>query len=193
MKRIFCTIIAISILSSPGLGRILRVPGEYATIQEGINAAVNGDTVLVAPGLYTYPGNYDIDFLGRAILVTTEAGADCTIIDAREDGRGFVFQSGETHTSVLEGFTIMNGLLSGTTYGGGIFCYGSSPTIRGNRITGCYAYWGGGICCFGGSPTIENNEIIGNLAERGGGIACLMGSGAVIIGNTISDNFSEGG
>ncbi len=51
--------------------RIIHVPGDKATIQGGINVAVDGDTVLVADGTYTGDGNRRIDFGGRAIVVVS--------------------------------------------------------------------------------------------------------------------------
>ncbi len=55
----------------------IHVPGDYANIQDAINAAVDGDTVLVAPGTY----HERVNFLGKAITVTSEQGPDVTIID----------------------------------------------------------------------------------------------------------------
>jgi len=78
---------------------ILHVPSQYPTIQAGIGGAVHGDTVLVANGIYTGPGNRDIDFVGKAILVTSRDGPDVTIIDCQGDSldphRGFYFHHGE--------------------------------------------------------------------------------------------------
>ena len=49
MVRLFSIIIsAFTILSAT----IINVPSDYSTIQEGINASVDGDTVLVAQGNY---------------------------------------------------------------------------------------------------------------------------------------------
>jgi hypothetical protein len=50
-----------------GLASTIHVPKDQPTIQAGINAANNGDTVLVSPGKYVE----NINFNGRAITVTS--------------------------------------------------------------------------------------------------------------------------
>ena len=170
-----------------------HVPSEYPTIQEGINAALDGDTVLVAPMTYTGPNNRALNFLGRQIVVMSEMGPLETIIDCDSVDRGAYFVTGEDSLSVLQGFTIQNGFSLEEEAGGGILCYNSSPTIRDNIITECDGYWGGGIGCLNASPIIDNNSIINNHGERGGGIALLSNSNAVLRNNIIQDNISSGG
>jgi len=186
---------------------IIHVPGDQPSIQAGIDASSNGDTVLVAPGTY-----YEhINFNGRAILVTSEAGAQTTFIEKLQNDVSIViFATGEDTTSVLDGFTIRNAdggsgiecqsaspliennivtynISSG--FGGGILCVTSHPTIRNNRISSNTAAWGGGIRIHTSSPTIVNNEIVSNTATMlGGGIHCTDLSHATITGNTIISN-----
>lgn len=66
----------------------IRVPADQPTIQGGIDAAAPGDTVLVAPGTYVER----VDFLGKAITVTSEAGPAATVIDGNAGGVVCVFR-----------------------------------------------------------------------------------------------------
>jgi parallel beta-helix repeat protein len=165
--------------------------GDAPTIQAGITAAGTGDIVLLAPGTYTGVGNRDIDFLGKAITVTSESGRDVTIIDCLGLGVGFQFYTNEGPSSVLSGVTIRNGNSLGE--GGGIYCHSSSPTITNNTISGnSAATLGGGIVCYSASPTMTYNIISGNSASWGGAIACINAC-PTISSNTISDNSASYG
>ena len=170
----------------------LNVPSQYATIQDGIDAALGGDTVLVAPGNY----RESIDFSGKAIAVRSSGGACVTTIDALISGGSVVtFASGEGPDSLLEGFTVTNGYGTymglGLSLGGGIYCTGASPTISGNAIIGNHAGLGGGVYCAGGSPMIINNMVADNDSYLvGGGGLELIGGFPQIINCTIMRNTS---
>ncbi len=174
----------------------LHVPGDQPTIQAAINAAADGDTVVVAPGTYVE----NINFEGKAITVTSSAGPAVTTIDGGANGSVVTFNSGETTKSVLNGFTIRNG----STYyaAGGIQITSSSPTITGNVITANHSPEGIGINIYGGSPQIKNNTITGNtqIGSSGGGGGGIYTSGTssspatpIITGNTITNNSVAGG
>jgi len=139
--------------------------GDFLTIQEGINAALDGDTVLVKDGTYTGANNKNLDFGGKEITVGSENGADVTIIDCQHDGRGFYFHSGETSLSIVRGFTITNGYW---TYVGGIECISNSgPTIQDCIITNSNATGGGGnIYTIDSSPLIRDSTISGTLGRE---------------------------
>ena len=147
MKKFLSALLAVMMISFAANATIIHVPGDYPTIQAGIDAAVNRDTVLVADGTYTGPGNKDIDFTGKAIVVMSENGANNCVIDCQNHARGFYFHSYETSNSVVDGFTIINGLVnyySNPQYmGAGIYCGNSSPTITRCHILDCYASGGG--------------------------------------------------
>ncbi len=195
------------------LGNIIHVPDDQPTIQAGIDAAADLDTVLVSPGTYTE----NINFHGKGILVASQYILDLdpdfigsTVIDgsqpADEDTASCVlFITGEDSTSVLQGFTIQGG--TGTRWrdehgagvfieGGGILCALSSPVIKNNVITGNEAIrrptgtrsaGGGGIRCGDGSPRILNNVISSNSGMYGGGVVMNYASGT-IRNNIITDN-----
>ena len=175
----------------------IQVPADQPSIQAAINAATNGDTVLVSPGTYTE----NINFSGKAITVTSASGPLATIIDGGATTSVVTFNSGEGPTSILSGFTIRNG--QSIYYGGGIEISSASPTIIGNIITGNHGIYGIGIDVHGGSPLIKGNTITGNTqaggdgGAGGGGIATWGSSSSpaspTIIGNTITTNSVSGG
>jgi hypothetical protein len=178
----------------------------FKTIQEGIDAASNGDTVIVAEGTYVE----NIKFNGKNIVLTSTDPLDPTvvantIIDGNQVPYMAVvsFAGTENGTCILFGFTIRNGT---GTYGGGI-CGGTEEehtlaTIQYNAISNNTAASGGGICFCDG--TIQYNKIIDNTAPVGGGVyLCdgtiqyneIIGNGGTLGGGlcysngTIEDNF----
>jgi hypothetical protein len=137
-------------LAVPAFAHTIHVPADQPSIQAGINAAGNGDTVLVSPGTYVE----NINFNGKIIKVRSSNGSKKTIINGNHAGPVVTFASGETSKSLLSGFTLTNGLASPASgdSGGGIYCKNSSPTIQNNTINANTAAIGGGIEVFGGSP-----------------------------------------
>ena len=180
-------------------GATLRVPSAYPTIDSGILAAQPGDTVLVAPGVYTGPGNRNIRMYGKPIVVMSEEGPEQTIIDVQANftapARGFIIDGSETAASVLDGFTVINGLMS------------TQPQLGGNRPhvgrskPGLDAGWphpernelhdlsGGGLrVTFQSHPTIRNLIIRNCHSEvTGGGVAIEIDSAPTLIGCVIQD------
>lgn len=193
---IFALLIYFFNVASATKAATLHVPSDYDTIQAAIDDASDGDEIVVADGIYIGDGNKNLDFRGKAITVRSENGPDNCIIDCENSGRGFYFHSGENSASMVKGFTIRNGYVSGEwpqDSGGGISCISSSPTITDNIITNNSAiYSGGGIFCFdSSSPEIQSNTITVNSAFLGGGIYCFNSSSPVIQNNTITGNSAD--
>ena len=111
---------------------ILNVPANYSTIQSAIDAAIDGDMVLVSPGVYLER----IDFLGKSISVSSTNGAELTIIDGNQEGAVVNFSNGETRNTVFSGFTVIGVGEGGNTFdpGGGINIRNASPVIENNII-----------------------------------------------------------
>jgi parallel beta-helix repeat protein/predicted outer membrane repeat protein len=157
----------------------------YTSIQSAIDDADYGEVILVHDGTYVE----NIDFNKKGITVCSENGAATTIIDGGANGSTMGFFYKDTTESVLDGFTIQNGLASD---GGGIHCYFSSPVIANCTISRNIADYRGIIYCDFSSPTIINCAITDNKANDGGGIYCTERSYPKIINCTISKNDGGG-
>jgi hypothetical protein len=131
---------------SAGWATVVRIPADFPTIQEGIDACTDGDTVLIAPGVYTGEGNFNIDTGGKAILVAGESGAPNTIIDCDVFNHGFIIENSEGSGTVIADLTIRSALM-------GIICDWTSPIIR-SCIIRDFAYDGVRIDGHTGNPAI---------------------------------------
>ena len=187
--------------------RTVEVSGDPNAIQEAIDRARKGDTLVVGAG--TYDGG--ISLRGKEITVVCTNPDDpnviaATIIDAAGSGRGFIFDSGETAKSIVDGFTIIGGAV--TDGGGGIFVdSNSSPTIMNVTISGCTAAGdpndpndpnalgvGGGIyVAVDGSPRFINCTVINCSADLGGGAFCDFNSTPIFYHCGFFDNFADFG
>jgi hypothetical protein len=213
IRTILVAVLAILIFISPAPAHILRVPADYSKVQLAVNAAVNGDTVVVYPGTYFE----NVIFRGKKIVMTSRYYETrdvnfilSTIINGGvpvnpDTASCVLIINGEDSTAVLQGFTLTGGKgtawkdeHSAGTYreGGGILVALSSPVTRNNLIidneainaTGLASGGGGGIRCGDGSPRILNNVIMSNKGMYGGGIVLNYCSGAVVKNNIILHN-----
>ena len=147
---------------------------DFLTIQEGMTAAVSGDTVVVAPGTYLISSHIVYD--GKEVVLMSDEGPQTTIIDCQTSTRA-VYWDGEGPGARFQGFTIQNGYAA---YGGALHCRGgSSPKISNCVIRSCGAERGGAIWMHSSSPTISDCRILDcSGSEFGGGVYSYYSSGA---------------
>jgi hypothetical protein len=178
MKALVLFMISNFVLLSNVSATIINIPDDYPTIQQGIDASIDGDTVLVQPGRYVE----NVDFCGHSIVLAS-----------------FFLISGDVshiHETIIDG----DSLDTVIKFWSRVYPYPSCefeqrPSIIGFTIRNGHGQYGGGISCRNSSPLIAHNTIIQNSTDwAGGGIFCWTGSDPVITNNTISDNFApEGG
>jgi len=190
---IISVIIIITIIGQvETLADTIYVPDDYATIQEAVDAASSGDTIIVRDGTYdesiTFPP-------GKKIILRSVNGASSTTIRG-DNGSATVTFDGSLEGTILEGFTITH---ASGNYGRGITALHNNYLIIkncniSNNKTGYtgYATGGGGMHISFTTleiigSTISNNETVFN----GGGIRIGCGSTLDITNSTISNNRSD--
>jgi len=205
MKNLI-TCLTVSLLSGAAFATTWTVdddgPADFNDIQSAIDAASDGDVVIVSPGIYTSTSLQVVDMSGKLITLKSTDGPSVTIIDAQGQRRGLVCSSGENRDTIIDGFTIRNGFASptGAQAGGNIFCEASSPTILNCNMESGEALFGGGIYCIAGGPSVQNCTIANNIASGSGGGGNFFNStlpieitGCTFFENECAPSYSGGG
>ena len=193
----------------------------FNTIQAAVDAAVDGDTIVIETGTYTGLGNSDIDLRGKAITIQ---GTDpenpevvqATVIDCqgseKSPHRGFTIVN--CNGAQIAGLTITNGLASA---GGAVYCENSTLELTSCRVMGNATLGGtgasesdggpgGGICAVASALVLRDCEIRGNTAGQGmdspvgrsgsggdGGGVYAMSSVVYVLNCTVADNAAGAG
>jgi hypothetical protein len=166
--------------------------GDYSTIQEAIEASSSGDTVELLPGVFTGPGNRDLNFLGKSITLQSQNDdpSGC-VIDCQDTSLGISFRNGETRDAVLRGVTIRRGRW---LIVGGLLLSFASPTIENCRLvenTCTNGMGGGGLFAEYSNAYVTDCVFDGNFTALGGaGLYCSNYPAPEIRRCTFRDNLA---
>jgi len=175
----------------PSKTLVVPVAGVNA-IQQAIDAAKSGDTLIVTAGVY----DGDINLQGKDITIVCTNPDDpniinSTIIDCVQTSRAFIFNSNEGPNTIIDGFTIINGSVTGVG-GGAIYVdANSSPTIKNVVMDNCTVIGADGGAIYvdaNSSPRFINCIITNCSADNGGAAHCDVNSSPIFRHCTFINN-----
>lgn len=201
--RLSVTALACSLAGS-SLAANIFVPADQPNLAAAVAAAVSGDEIILANGVYNGASNRNIVFGGKNLVIrsATFNPAAC-VIDLESLGRGFTLQNGETSAlSRIEGITIRNGVVPGgaapNDRGAGVRCVNGSVTIRNcvfdnNRANNANVGGGGATFFFGSNSVVDRCTFTANVAGQYGGASEVFSSTVSFTDCTFSNNIARVG
>ena len=183
---------------------------DYDNIQDGVDAAIAGNVIKVATGVYTgvntHGGLAQVVYVNESVTIqggyTTafidppDPEANPTTVDAQGGGRA-VYITGEV-SPTIEGLRItggdaagLGGGQGGADAGGGVYIANASATISDNVVFGNTAHWGGGLYLWQSDAVLDGNTVASNTVPHDGGGLYLRESDATLSRNTLLSNFAS--
>ncbi|MFN8176741.1 MAG: right-handed parallel beta-helix repeat-containing protein [bacterium] len=175
--------------------------GDYPTIQAAVDASAPLDEIILEDGTFTGPGNRDIRFAGKDLVVRSRDGNATCKIDTQgslaDPHRAFRLDAGETQASRIEGITITGGYVTGAfpeNGGGGILVeFNSSPVIANCIFDGNQAGFegfGAGLLAWTGCDLTITDCVFRNgvAGWYGGGFVLRLNCAALVERCLVIDN-----
>jgi hypothetical protein len=157
--------------------------GDFTTIGDAIEAAEDGDNVLVEACTYREA----VDFAGKSLAIRSREGAEATTIEAPRGAAVVTVASGETAGTVLTGFTLTGG---GNSYGSAVYVDLSSIRIEDSVVTGNRGW--ATIYSASGDLELDGVTMVGNTASGGAEVYEAKGSVVVTSSDIACDGASYG-
>jgi hypothetical protein len=224
MRKLLNLTVILALTAVPAYGSTIYMKpdgtGDQPNLSLAVMASEAGDTILLADGIYSGTGNYNISISGKNLSIISESDAhgSCLVDFGGNAGiaitgtsalpftlvRGIGFtggsnaQGGGIYASLsnvnIENCRFFGNSASGN--GGGIYLYNGTYNVRDCVISENYGRYGGGIYGQGSTLDIRRCELIGNSAETGAAISVNATCSTVITeclmaGNT-AQNYAGG-
>jgi hypothetical protein len=201
MTHLLVTLCVLLLLNAgSSMADVLAVPADHPTIEAAIDAAEDGDEILVAPGVW-----YENLFVRKQVTITG-SGQGVTIIDGSQPamfsfGSCVVVSGGFSKSNEpvrLQSLTLRNGFgaeIYGVVRGGGIYSEFAKVELNQVTIEDCNVLpqnesdsmgWGGAICNYGGAYVINDSTLRNNSSFSHGGAIFMYGS--LVLNNTLITN-----
>ena len=148
----------------------------FETVYAGVDAASDGDTVLVSPGTYWCEPLVIDGFSG----LTVKSTGGAAVTDLVADGATPVAVIVDSENVTLDGFTVSGGK---SEVGGGILASAATAKVTNCVVSGNDAFYGAGLVSFESTITIEGTEFSENFAYFAG-----AGSGAIASKLAVKDS-----
>jgi hypothetical protein len=169
-------------------------PGD--SLQQAINSANSGDTIILNPGTY-FENNIQIT---QNIIIEGSGSPQTTIIDGNQSNTG-IFNVTGAYILNIDGLTLRNGQTAGDVASGGaidLFGDGGTASVSDITIFNCSAVYGGAIYNDGteGTIAVEDSTISNCTAYNGGAIYNAGTEGTIAITSSTISNCTvtgEGG
>lgn len=182
----------------------------FETIQQALDAAQDGDTLILMPGVYTGAGNYDLHSSGLSLTIRSIEPdkwniVESTVIDPQQQGGVFIFTSAEQDRIVVEGLTFQNAVKlapfnsSGPyeppyyvePHGAALFADGGQIDIRFCLFYNCQAELGGAVYFGDVEATVSHCIFAGNVGWSGGALIADLGSRVSLEQCTLAGNMAD--
>lgn len=190
MKSMLALSFLLAFCFSTGFSATIHVPNDHPTIQAAVNAAISGDMIVIAPGIWTGPGNRDINITSKLITIVSEQGPDTCIIDCQDF---FTQYAGFTITNcapgvTLQGLSIVN---ANSNLQSAVKCDASVLTLINCIIQNNRSYTNSVVNCANSSLTFTDCLFSDNVSLKGGGAGITSCTGE-ITGCIFTSNIAEG-